>query len=291
MTKNEFMNELEQLLSDISSEERSEALKYYSDYFEDAGPDREQAIVSELGTPARVAASIKADLIAGEQEVKNRGYFTEKGYEDESFNEPKYEIVNGEEVKDDKDNPKEAQNKEDNTNSQYYGHVNDSQSEDYGYTNTQNRQYDRAYNNTEAGGYHDSSKEEQYGRGNNNGLRVFLIILLCIFAIPVGIPIISVVFSLFLAAAITVGALWLTFVIVSAVLIIVGIGVTAYGIFKLIAFPALGFCYTGGGLIVFGIGLVFAMITILLSSKVMPVIIRGFINFCRLPFHNRRVPA
>lgn len=287
MTKYEFMNELEQLLFDISLEERTEALKYYSDYFEDAGPDREQAIISELGTPVSVAAGIKADLTASEQEVKNRGYFTENGYEDESFNEPKYELINGKTVKVDNNNSKETIDTDYNTNTQNKGYGTDSQNEDYGYANTQNRQHNRTYNNSEDDGYNDSPD----GKENRNGLRVILIILLCIFAIPVGIPIIAVIFSLFLAAAITAAALWLTFVIVSAVLIIAGIGVTVYGIFRLITFPALGFCFTGGGLILFGIGLVFAMVTILLSSKIMPLIIRGFINFCRLPFQNRRVPA
>ena len=40
MNRDRFMKELEMLLSDISAEERAEALQYYNDYFDDAGAER-----------------------------------------------------------------------------------------------------------------------------------------------------------------------------------------------------------------------------------------------------------
>ena len=42
MSKKEYLDRLEQLLSDISSEERQAAIEYFTDYLEDAGPDGEQ---------------------------------------------------------------------------------------------------------------------------------------------------------------------------------------------------------------------------------------------------------
>ena len=39
MTRTEFMKQLQDLLSDISKNEREEALQYYNDYFDDAGPE------------------------------------------------------------------------------------------------------------------------------------------------------------------------------------------------------------------------------------------------------------
>ena len=38
MNRAQFMKQLEKLLSDISEEERKEALDYYESYFDDAGP-------------------------------------------------------------------------------------------------------------------------------------------------------------------------------------------------------------------------------------------------------------
>ena len=59
MTKYEFLGDLSRLLSDLSEEERNEALQYYEDYFADAGREQEQAIIQELESPEKVAAKIR----------------------------------------------------------------------------------------------------------------------------------------------------------------------------------------------------------------------------------------
>ena len=68
MNKEQFLDELEKLLQDIDSIERDEALNYYRDYFEDAGSEHEQEIIDELGTPEKVAQTIKEGLDINEQE-------------------------------------------------------------------------------------------------------------------------------------------------------------------------------------------------------------------------------
>ena len=85
MNRAQFMEQLEKLLSDISEEEREEALAYYESYFDDAGPQREAEVIRELGSPGKVAAIIKADL--GENR-ENYGEYTERGYQDETQKEP-----------------------------------------------------------------------------------------------------------------------------------------------------------------------------------------------------------
>lgn len=62
MNRNEFLRQLEQLLCDIPENERREAMEYYRNYFEDAGPEKEAQIIEELGSPQEVAASIKRNL-------------------------------------------------------------------------------------------------------------------------------------------------------------------------------------------------------------------------------------
>ena len=64
MNRIEFMTELAALLQDVPVEERREAMQYYNDYFDDAGEENEEQVISELGNPAKVAATIKADLEA-----------------------------------------------------------------------------------------------------------------------------------------------------------------------------------------------------------------------------------
>ena len=83
MGREVFLRELEFLLMDLPEEERQEALQYYQDYFEDAGPQREQEIVSQLGSPAKVAAELKGSL-AGQEDG---GEFSERGYRAEWYAE------------------------------------------------------------------------------------------------------------------------------------------------------------------------------------------------------------
>ena len=80
MNRVQFMEQLKKLLSDISEEERQEALDYYESYFDDAGEDQEAEVIRELGSPGKVAAIIKEDLKNSSQ---NYGEFTESGYQDE----------------------------------------------------------------------------------------------------------------------------------------------------------------------------------------------------------------
>lgn len=83
MSREEFMRQLEALLTDISEEEKREALSYYRSYFEDAGEENEERILKELESPEKVAATIKADL--GMEQSPENGTYTEHGYEDERF--------------------------------------------------------------------------------------------------------------------------------------------------------------------------------------------------------------
>ena len=62
MTKELFMNKLKELLSDVSPAEREEALSYYEDYISDAGEENEEEVIASLGSPEKVAQTIKASL-------------------------------------------------------------------------------------------------------------------------------------------------------------------------------------------------------------------------------------
>lgn len=60
MNRKEFLKQLEELLSDIPEAERRDAMNYYQNYFDDAGVEQEQTILEELGSPEKVAESIKS---------------------------------------------------------------------------------------------------------------------------------------------------------------------------------------------------------------------------------------
>ena len=111
MNRIEFMTELAALLQDVPAEERRDAMKFYNDYFDDAGEENEQQVIAELGDPAQVAATIKADLGGASKE---HGEFTEKGYTDSRF--------------ENKDVPVGREYKESGQKSEGYGYRNTEQS-------------------------------------------------------------------------------------------------------------------------------------------------------------------
>ena len=58
MTRTAFLAALEQLLAPLPEAERKDALSYYEDYLDAAGPEKEAQAIAELGTPEEVAHKI-----------------------------------------------------------------------------------------------------------------------------------------------------------------------------------------------------------------------------------------
>ena len=58
MTRTTFLAALEQLLAPLPEAERKDALSYYEDYLDAAGPEKEAQTIAELGTPEEVAHKI-----------------------------------------------------------------------------------------------------------------------------------------------------------------------------------------------------------------------------------------
>ena len=62
MTREEFLRRLNELLSDVTDEERAEAIRFYEEYLDDAGPEQEAQVLAELGSPEKVPAIIRANV-------------------------------------------------------------------------------------------------------------------------------------------------------------------------------------------------------------------------------------
>lgn len=77
MNKIEFMEELTVQLSQIDPQERADAIAFYNEYFDEAGAENEQNVIEELGSPAQVAAQIKAD--AAVKEIRSETPPVKKG--------------------------------------------------------------------------------------------------------------------------------------------------------------------------------------------------------------------
>jgi uncharacterized membrane protein len=58
MTRNDFLAQLKVQLRRLPPEEIDNAMSYYEEYFNEAGPENEQKVLAELGSPAAVASKI-----------------------------------------------------------------------------------------------------------------------------------------------------------------------------------------------------------------------------------------
>lgn len=64
MNAKEYLARLEQLLSDLSPEERRAALEYYTEYLQDACPEADADVTALLGSPEAAAAELRMNRTA-----------------------------------------------------------------------------------------------------------------------------------------------------------------------------------------------------------------------------------
>lgn len=89
MKRDDFLNELEQKLGDIPEGDRLDAIEYYYDYFDEAGEENEQKVIRELGSPERVAQTIRDNLGASGY-TSSRDYSDPRDYsESRDYSEPR----------------------------------------------------------------------------------------------------------------------------------------------------------------------------------------------------------
>ena len=63
MNREEYLKRLSFLLKDLPEEEIEDAIAYYEDYFEEAGEDKEEQVIRELGSPEKIAKMISRESI------------------------------------------------------------------------------------------------------------------------------------------------------------------------------------------------------------------------------------
>jgi len=71
MNRHEFIDELKRRLRKLPYDEIKEAVDYYEGYFDDAGEENEQTVISELGSPSAVASQIIVNFAVKEADAEN----------------------------------------------------------------------------------------------------------------------------------------------------------------------------------------------------------------------------
>ncbi|WP_158584428.1 DUF1700 domain-containing protein [Lachnotalea sp. AF33-28] len=62
MNRNEYLEILDRQLRRLPADDREKAMEYYREYFDEAGPEQEEAAVEELGDPREVARQLITGL-------------------------------------------------------------------------------------------------------------------------------------------------------------------------------------------------------------------------------------
>lgn len=273
MSRQEFLHELENLLQNIPVADRQEAIQYYEDYFEDAGIENEYQVVKKLGSPERVAAIIQEDLRS--DSTVDSGEFTERGYRNPAFDKTNVDAV----VKVETPNSKNASQ----TNGTY-GYIDNESTENGSTENGSTKSGYSAGQNTEYAN-RQQEKEPTYVYEYSSIPKVLLIIGAILF-IPVGIPLIASGFAIFISIVAVVFSLVVAFGATSFGLLLGGVITLVAGIVQIFTLPMVAFLTSGVGLLLIGIGLLFAIVT-RYCAILIPMMFRGIINICRLPFRRR----
>lgn len=63
MKKTEYLAQLEKYLKKLPHEDYLEAMEYFNEYFDEAGPEAEEAVIAELGTPKEAAHELITNLL------------------------------------------------------------------------------------------------------------------------------------------------------------------------------------------------------------------------------------
>ena len=63
MTRTEYLNQLEAYLMKLPQSDRIEAMDYFKELFDDAGPEGEEELMTSLGSPKEAAHDILTTLL------------------------------------------------------------------------------------------------------------------------------------------------------------------------------------------------------------------------------------
>lgn len=274
MNKQEYLSELEAHLASLSEEERTNALQFYEEYFEDAGPENEQQVISELGKPFTLAKSIICEQSAYS---KSKSYANYKASISANYNSSPEPDIEPDVAPDtapqqphtqytaynyaDQSNTNASNNNTDDKIGSY-----DRYKESYGGSSNNENQYtsDSSNNNGYDNSYkRDGSYNRSYTSSSNSsdsvGLILF-ILLIVFFIAPVVITIACVAFGLLLAA---LGCLIGTVIVLLAAL------------FKMSGFML------GAAILCAGLTILFLSIGLLLGAKLIPKTVKWTVQTVR----------
>lgn len=278
MSRWEFMRRLEELLSDISPNEREEALQYYNDYFNDAGKENEKEVIDALGSPEQVAKIVKDGL----GDNAGQGEFTENGF----VNEPAY--AQNEIMKRPADGSTKGNASDDLTKGtgSAAGEAGDRQ--DGAADTSGNDSYGQEH---EAYGGSDSVYAQSQSSGSQNNGKdslptwaIVLIVIGCILFSPAILGLACAALAAVIGVVAAAAGIVFGSGLAMLILYIVGISLVVAGFGCIFAHPLTGIGLLGGGFLCGALGILFMLLTGFLAGKCIPGIFQGISYICKKLF-------
>ncbi len=292
MDRRDWLKKLQMELYRMPRNEIDDAVAYYSEYFEEAGPEREQEIIRELGDPAKVAAQIKADYavrqlddMEREEARGERGRFWNRfgrrdnandGYRRESWQE---HVGNGPDF-DQQDGWQNAQNGADynNYNSRQDGYRNGYNN---GYEDARKGRYSDQSNNSNAGyrdGYNNGYNDARTRGGRGRVGLVIAAIIGGILAAPIALPVAFVLIGLAIAGICVVGAIIIGLIALAVGGVVGGIAILISAFLTAGASAASMLVLIGTGLALAGGSVLLGFLVIKGAAALTRAIARGISN-------------
>lgn len=274
MSRWEFMRQLESLLSDISPNEREEALQYYNDYFNDAGRENEQEVIKALGSPEQVAKIVKDGLT----DNPAMGEFTENGFSSQSTAGQNAIIKR----------PQQSEG---------------SKTEGMGTTSTSGKNEANGNTGTGSAGAASFANGSGNAAAGGNGQQtagrkeefptwaIVLIVIGCIIFSPVILGVAGALLGVIAGIFITVLALIFGFGLTAIILIIVAVSLVAGGFGCVLSAPITAMGLVGGGSICLSLGILFMLLTVFIVGKLIPAICQGIAYICKKLFGKKEASA
>lgn len=128
----------------------------------------------------------------------------------------------------------------------------------------------------------DEKKKEE--KKKDETVKIVLIVLACILAIPIGIPMFSAVVGTIIGIFSALIGILIGIFAATIGTLLTGIVLVGAGIVKLFVAPATGLVFLGAGLLVIAVGILLLLLSIWILTKVIPFFIKGVASLFRKIF-------
>lgn len=72
MTRTEYLAELQNQLRKLPQDDFKEVMDYFTEYFDEAGPEHENQVIADLGSPKEAASEILGRLLEDNIEIEDK---------------------------------------------------------------------------------------------------------------------------------------------------------------------------------------------------------------------------